>query len=156
MTPKLVFWTIALANLGVVVACGARGVRAIRRGDARTHRRMMLASAALVVLFLVSYLAKVAFLGHEDRSAWTAIDYVILYLHELCIAGLLVAGGVALFRGLRFQRLLRPSWTVPPGADALPGRAAHRRAGRVAAWAGVFAFLTAIGVWIGMLVRAQS
>ena len=156
MTPNLWFWTIALANLGVIVACGARGVRAIRSGDARTHRRMMLTAVALVGLFLLSYLAKVAWLGHEDRSAWTRIDYAVLYVHELCIAGLLVAGGIALYRGLRFQRVLRPTWVVPAGADALPGRASHRRAGRVAAWAGVFAFLTAIGVWIGMLVRAQS
>jgi uncharacterized membrane protein YozB (DUF420 family) len=156
VTANLWFWTIALANLGVIVACGARGVGAIRRGDARTHRRMMLAAAALVALFLVSYLLKVAWLGHGDRSAWTSLDYAILYTHELCIAGMLVAGAIALFRGLRFQRLLRPSWVVPTGADALPGRERHRRAGRVAVWAGAFAFLTAVGVWTGMLLRAQS
>jgi uncharacterized membrane protein YozB (DUF420 family) len=154
VTPNLWFWTVALANLGVVVACGARGVRAIRRGDARTHRRMMLAATALVGLFLASYLLKVAWLGREDRSTWTAIDYAILYVHELCVAAMLVAGGTALFRGLRFQRLLRPSWRVPTAADSLPGRATHRRAGRIAAWAGTLAFLTAIGVWTGMLLRA--
>ena len=156
MTANLWFWTIALANLGVIVACGAVGVRAIRRGDARAHRRMMIAATALVGLFLLSYLLKVAWLGREDRSAWTAVDYAILYIHELCIAGMLVAGGTALFRGLRFQRLLLPSWTIPDRADALPGRDTHRRAGRIAAWAGVLAFLTAIGVWTGMLLRAQS
>ena len=156
MTANLVFWTVALANLGVVVACGARGVRAIRRGDARTHRRMMLAATALVGLFLLSYLLKVAWLGREDRSAWTAIDYAILYTHELCIAAMLVAGGTALFRGLRFQSRLRPSWQIPAAPADLPGRDTHRRAGRVAAWAGAFAFLTAIGVWAGMLLRASS
>jgi uncharacterized membrane protein YozB (DUF420 family) len=117
---------------------------------------MMLAATALVGLFLASYLVKVASLGREDRSAWTAVDYAILYVHELCVAGLLVAGAVALVRGLRFQRLLRPSWTIPPDAGALPGRESHRRAGRVAAWAGVLAFVTAIGVWAGMLLRASS
>ena len=156
MNPKLVYWTIALANLAVIVACGARGVRAVRRGEIRTHRRMMLVSAALVALFLISYLVKVSVLGHEDKSAWTRLDYAILYLHETSIAGMLVAGGVALYRALRFQAKLRPGWSIPPGADALPGRDQHRRAGAVAKWSGALAFLTAIGVWAGMLLRAAD
>jgi uncharacterized membrane protein YozB (DUF420 family) len=151
---KLVFWTVALANLALIVACGARGVRAIRRGEVRTHRRMMLTATALVGLFLASYAAKVAVLGKEDRSGWTALDHAILGIHELCIAAMLVAGGYALFRAWRFQPALRPDWVLPPGADALPGRARHRRAGAIAKWSGVFAFVTAIGVWAGMLLRA--
>ncbi len=154
MTPNLLYWTAALANLGVIVACGTRGVRAIRRGEVRTHRRMMLASSGLVALFLVSYLAKVAWLGKEDRSAWTALDHAILYTHETCIAVMLLAGGYALFRALRFQARLRPSWSIPPGADALPGREHHVRAGKIAGWTGALAFVTAIGVWAGMLLRA--
>jgi hypothetical protein len=35
---------------------------------------------------------KVSLLGHEDKSAWTRLDYAILYLHETSIAGMLVAG----------------------------------------------------------------
>lgn len=156
MNPKLVYWTLALANLGVVVACGARGIGAIRRGDVRAHLRMMITASALVGLFLVSYLAKVAVLGKEDRSGWTALDHAVLGIHETCVAAMLVAGGVALFRAWRFSARLRPSWTLPPAADGLPGRAQHRRAGRIAAWAGVFAFVTAIGVWAGMLLRASD
>ena len=154
MNPKLVYWTVALANLAVIVVCGARGVRAIRRGEVRTHRRMMLVSVALVALFLASYLAKVAWLGKEDRSAWTAFDHAVLGIHELCIAAMLIAGGVALYRALRFQAKLRPSWSIPAGA--LPGRAQHRRAGTVAKWSGALAFVTAIGVWAGMLLRATD
>ncbi len=156
MTPNLLYWSAALANLGVIVACGTRGIRAVRRGDVRTHRRMMLVSSALVALFLVSYLAKVAWLGREDRSAWTGLDFAILYTHEMCIAGMLVAGGYALYRALRFQDRLRPTWSIPPGPGALPGREQHRRAGRIAGWTGVLAFVTAIGVWVGMLLRAQQ
>jgi uncharacterized membrane protein YozB (DUF420 family) len=153
---KLLFWTAALANLALVVACGARGVRAIRRGEVRAHRRMMLTACALVALFLASYVAKVAVLGHEDRSAWTALDHAILGTHELCIAAMLLAGGYALFRGLRFQARLRPSWSIPPDRDALPGREEHRRAGSIAKWSGALAFVTAIGVWAGMLLRAAD
>jgi len=156
MDPKLLYWTGALANLGIIAVCGARGVRAIRRGEVRTHRRMMLVATALVAVFLVSYLVKVAFLGREERGAWTALDHAILYTHELCIAAMLLAGGYALFRALRFQRRLGPDLAVPPGADSLPGRAHHRRAGKIAVRSGLLAFLTAIGVWAGMLLRAGS
>ena len=156
MTPNLLYWTAALANLAVIVACGARGIRAIQRGEVRAHRRMMLTCSALVALFLGSYVAKVAWLGKEDRSGWTALDHAVLGIHELCITAMLVAGGYALFRGWRFQRVLRPSWVIPPGADALPGRERHRRAGRIAKWSGVLAFVTAIGVWTGMLLRAAD
>ena len=156
MNPKLVYWTVALANLGVVVMCGARGIRAIRRGDVRAHLRMMITASALVALFLVSYLAKVAVLGKEDRAGWTALDHAVLGIHELCIAAMLVAGAVALYRAWRYSAQLRPSWTIPRAADALPGRVHHRRAGKIASWAGVFAFVTAIGVWAGMLLRAAD
>jgi uncharacterized membrane protein YozB (DUF420 family) len=156
VNPRLVYWTVALADLAIVVGCGARGIRAIRRGEVRTHRRMMLTASALVALFLVSYFAKVAWLGKEDRSAWTALDHAILGAHELCIAAMLIAGGFALFRAWCFQAKLQPAWTIPPGADALPGRAQHRRAGRIAAWSGALAFVTAIGVWAGMLLRAAN
>jgi len=156
VNPKLVYWTLALANLAVIVACGARGVRAVRRGEVRTHRRMMLVSTALVGLFLVSYLLKVAWLGKEDRTGWTAFDHAILGIHELCITAMLVAGGVALYRALRFQARLRPAWSIPPGRDALPGRDQHRRAGAVAKWSGALAFVTALGVWAGMLLRASD
>jgi len=151
---NLVYWTAALANLAVIVGCATRGVRAIRRGEVRAHRQMMLTSTALVALFLGSYLLKVAWLGREDRSAWTAIDYALLYTHELCIAAMLVAGGIALYRALRFQDRLRPGWAIPSDPAALPGGAQHRRAGTVAKWSGVLAFVTAIGVWAGMLVRS--
>lgn len=152
MDPKLLFWTGALANLAVIVACGALGVRAIRRGDAATHRTLMVASAALVGLFLVSYVAKVAVLGGEDRSAWTALDHALLYVHELCIAVMLVAGGVALALAWRFRR--RVDRVRPPPEAFLPGRAAHRRAGWAAAVGGLLAFATAVGVWWGMVERA--
>ena len=108
------------------------------------------------MLFLVSYLAKVVLLGKEDRSGWTGLDHAILGTHELCIAVMLCAGGFALYRGWRFQATLRPDWVIPAGADALPGRAQHRRAGTIAKWSGVLAFVTAIGVWAGMLLRSTD
>ncbi len=153
MHPKLWFWTAALAALAAVVACGGVGIRAIRSGDVRRHRRAMLTSALLVALFLVSYAVKVEVLGAEDRSAWTALDHAILYAHELCITAMLGAGFVALYQAWRFHRVLGAPPRIPPDPGSLPGRAVHRRAGRIAAWSGLLAFLTAIGVWAGMILR---
>ncbi len=152
MDPKLLFWTAALANLGAIAALGASGIRAIRRGDVRAHRARMAACAALVALFLLSYAGKVAWLGREDRSAWTPLDHAVLYVHELCVAAMLVAGAAALWRAWRFRRALGPGPSLP--SEPLPGGASHRRAGRVAAWSGLLAFVTAIGVWAGMLLRS--
>ena len=151
MSGTLWFWSAALANLGVIVACGVSGVRAVRRGDVRRHRARMATCAALVGVFLAAYAAKVAWLGREDRSAWSALDHAVLYVHELCIAAMLGGGAIALWRAWRFRRALAPGPSLPP--EPLPGGAQHRAAGRVAIWAGLLAFLTAIGVWAGMWLR---
>lgn len=152
MDPKLLYWTGALLNLGVIVFCVAGAVRAIRRGDVRRHKNRMLAAAALIGLFLGSYAVKVVVLGKEDRSLWTALDYAILYVHELCIAAMLLAGSVALFRAWRFRSRLGSDWTLPPAA--LPGATTHRRAGWVAVVGAVLGFATAAAVLAGMFARA--
>ena len=82
MDPKLAFWTFAWLDLGVVLACAALGVRAIRRRQVRTHRRYLVAAASLVVAFLVAYVFKVAFLGRESLAAWSALDRGVLYSHK--------------------------------------------------------------------------
>jgi len=151
MDPKLLYWCGALANLAVLLACVALGVARVRRGDVAGHRRMMLVAAALVVLFFVSYGFKVALLGKEDRSLWTAFDFAVLYLHELCITVMLVGGGVAVWRTRRFRAHLGPSFELP--AEPLPGGSAHRLAGRVAAIGAALAFATALGVLAGMFAR---
>lgn len=149
MDAKLWFWTGALAILGAVVGCGFAGVRAIGRGEVRRHRRFMASAAAGIVVFLLAYAVKVPVLGREDRSAWTGLDYGVLYVHELCVAVMLLAGATAGFQAWRART--RIDLDGPP--PALPG---HRRAGRIAAWAGLLAFLTAGGVWAGMLARAGA
>jgi uncharacterized membrane protein YozB (DUF420 family) len=153
--PKLVFWSVALVDLATVVLCTGAGVRAIRRKDVRRHKRWMLTAGALILGFLVAYVGKVATLGKEDRSAWTAQDYNVLYAHETCIAVMLLAGGYALFRAWRFRGRLGPKLVLPPESDPLAGRLHHRRAGWVAVVSGVLAFVTAMGVWGGMFARAS-
>ncbi len=153
MDPKLAYWTWALANLLAVVACVGFGVRRIRAGDVRTHRRLMLAASALVGLFLVSYLVKVAALGKEDRSLWTTADYAILYTHEACIAVMLVGGALAGWRAWRFRRAVGDG-PLPDRHSRARDRVWHRRAGWAAVAACVLSFATAAAVLAGMYRRA--
>jgi len=153
MDPKLLYWCGALVNLGLMLAGAGVGVARVRRGDVAGHRRMMLGAAALVVLFFVSYGFKVALLGKEDRSLWTALDFAVLYVHELCIATMLVGGALAVLRARRFRSHLGPALELP--AEPLPGGSAHRRAGRVAGLGAALAFVTAFAVLAGMFARAS-
>jgi uncharacterized membrane protein YozB (DUF420 family) len=115
---------------------------------------MMLTSASLVGLFLVSYVIKAIVLGREDRSLWSQASLWTLYVHEACVAVMLVAAGIALMRARRFGPL-RDS--APPAPEARErGRRVHRRAGRVAVSASVLALLTAAGVLAGMYARVGS
>jgi uncharacterized membrane protein YozB (DUF420 family) len=131
--PKLVYWTLALANLGSIAGCLLAGVLRIRRRDVRGHRRRMLTASALVGLFLFSYVLKLVFLGREDRSLWTALDRALLYTHELCVAAMLAAPT----RALRVHRV-------------------HRRAGRAAVIGCLLALVTATLVLAGMYARAWA
>jgi uncharacterized membrane protein YozB (DUF420 family) len=154
MDPKLAFWCIAFANLGVIVACTVAGVRAVRRGDIRTHRRFMLSSAVLVGCFLLGYALKLLLLGREDRSAWSPLDHTVLYVHESFVAAMLLGGAWAGWRASRFRAHLGRSLTLP--SRPLPGRLQHRSAGWIAVVGASLAFATAGGVLAGMFVRASG
>lgn len=152
MDANLLFWTLALLDLGLVMLCCLRGVRNVRAGNVVAHRRMMLSAAALIGFFLVAYVGKVFVLGREDKSAWTRLDYTILYVHESCVMAMLIAGAFALYRASRFRAELGPNFERP--RTPLSGGASHVRAGRIAVWAAIFGFVTAGGVLFGMFTRA--
>ena len=152
MEAKLAYWTAALANLALAVGFVVAGVRRIRRGNVAGHRRAMMAGVALVVLFLVSYGFKVVFLGREDRSAWSATSLTVLYVHEFCIAAMVVAGAVAISLARRFGNLASLAVSTPESRTR--DRRVHRTAGRIAATASLFALATAAVVLAGMFGRA--
>src|SRR5262245_33241876 len=156
MDPKLWFWTGALGLMAGVVGVATAGVLRRRRGDVPGHRRAMLAAAALVALFLVSYVAKVVWLGHEDVAAWSAGHRLVLRIHETCIAVMLSAGALA---GLRAWRLRRTrNATLDPADPPAPAALArwHRRAGWTAVVAAAGGWLTALLMLIGMYQRAGA
>ena len=156
MDPKTLFWTGALALMAAVVGAAVAGVLRRRRGDIAGHRRAMLGASALVAAFLVAYLVKVAFLGHEQVAEWSEAERRVLYVHESCIAVMLVAGAVA---GLRAWRLRRTrNATHDPGDPPAPASLArwHRRAGWTAVVAAAAGWLTALLILIGMYQRAGA
>lgn len=154
MTPQLVYWTLALVNLGVICALGLHGARLARRGEIRRHRRMMTIAALLVLAFLVSYVLKLAILGREDRSDWTLFDHAVLWTHELFVLQMVIAGSVAGWQGLRLRttrRVTLDSEDPEPQASVLRR---HRIAGRWALVGAVIGLLLAIPVLVGMYGRA--
>jgi uncharacterized membrane protein YozB (DUF420 family) len=154
MDAKLIFWCWALANMGLVLALGVRGARAIRANRVAEHRRAMTWAGILVVAFLVAYLAKRSLLGPEDLSAWSAGARANLYVHEGFVAAMLLAGGAAFAWGRRLARTRRVTGAAadPPAPAGTLAR--HRLAGRVAVAGALFGFLTASGILAGMLLRA--
>ena len=156
VNPKLLYWTGALINLIVIVTCALIGVRRIRRRDVRGHRRMMLCASTLVVLFLLSYVFKRVLLGAEDRSLWAWHDLALLYVHEFCIAVMLVGGVRAAFCARRFRARLGDELELPRDPLSVVDTSAHRTAGRAAVIAGLLALLTAAGVLAGMYARSAD
>jgi uncharacterized membrane protein YozB (DUF420 family) len=154
MEPKLLFWTGAFLNMGVIVGLAARGVVARRRGAMASHRRSMGIGALLVLLFIASYIFKLLLLGREDLAAWSSVDLWTLRIHELCVLAMVVAGAIAAWRG----RKLAPTRnnTRSPEDPVAPPKLArgHRLAGWAAVVSVVFGFLTAGMVLAGMYRRA--
>lgn len=153
MTPHLVYWTAALANLALLCGLALLGVRCARRSEIARHRRLMKIASLLVLAFLVSYLVKLAVLGREDRSGWTLFDLWLLRAHELFVLQMVVAGSVAWWRG----RQLIPTRLVTldpkdPEPEASVARV-HRIAGRLAVVGALLALVLAVGVLAGMYAR---
>lgn len=154
MDPKLLYWSLALANMGAVVAFAAHGVRAIRRSDVAAHRRAMTVAGWLVVLFLGSYVVKRLVLGPEDLAVWSSGARINLWVHESFVTTMLLAGSGALVLGRRLARTRRVSGRAnDPAADERQLRR-HRRFGWLAVAAAVLGLLTACGILAGMFSRA--
>ena len=153
MDAKVLYWTGALVNLGVIVVLLARGVFQIRRGEVARHRRSMLTGAGLVLVFLLSYVFKLAFLGREDLSVWSAFYYRTLRFHESCVLLMVVAGTFAISRALKMRRTRNV--TRDPADAPAPGSTVrwHHRAGWTGVVGAVAGLLSAAVVLIGMYER---
>jgi len=149
MDSHLIYWSMALANMWIVVGFALRGFVFARRGDVQRHRRCMLTAASLVGLFVVSYVFKLVFLGREDLSSWQAWAVYTLRIHETFVATMLLAGTRAGWLAHTFRSLERAG--DPPLARVRAQRGSHRLAGRVAVTAAVLGVLTACVVWGSMV-----
>ena len=114
----------------------------------------MIIAAALVLLFLVAYVAKVMLLGREDLAVWSPYQRWILWFHEACVFSMLIAGATAGQRALRLRRTRNATGDPgdPPAAPRLVSW--HRRAGWTAVVAAGLGFVSAVLVLVGMYERA--
>ena len=111
-------------------------------------------SIALVFGFIGSYALKLTFLGREDLGRWSMLDLWTLRIHELCVLTMVIAGGVASWRGTRLART-RNATHAPADPPAPPKLSSgHRAAGWTAVVAVILGFLTAGLVLVGMYRRA--
>jgi hypothetical protein len=154
MDAKLWFWTGALVNMGLIAVLAWRGVLEIRAGRVQAHHRSMTAAGALVVLFLAAYLVKRAVLGGEDLAAWSTAARTNLFVHESFVLVMLVAGGVAGWRGRGLARTRRVTGAEADPPAAAAALRAHRRAGWVAVVCVGLGLATACGILAGMLGRS--
>lgn len=147
MDPKVAYWTGAWINMALVVAFVLAGVRQARRGDYARHRTRMLAATSLVGLFLLSYVVKLMLLGREQLELWSRMHVSVLRFHELCVAALVLGGGVALTLAL---------WRGMPLAGSERRERTHRRhrrAGWTALVGAVLGVISASWVLFGMYAR---
>jgi uncharacterized membrane protein YozB (DUF420 family) len=145
---KLAYWTWAFANMVLLVALASLGVRRVRARQVSAHRRFMLSAAALVALFVVSYVGKVVALGREPLHAWQPSYVIALRVHEACVGVMLLAGSLALA-----QARLRGFARAVPARDLTR---LHRAAGWTALVAGLLGIATAAVVLAGMYQRLDA
>lgn len=128
---------ISVAAIAVISV----GLRAIRSGDVRRHRRAMLVGLALFAAFLVLYLYRVSLVGptHFDGPAW--IDRY-LYLPLLAVHVSLAVVCVPLLNYVALLALTRPVAEIPATR--------HPRVGRVAVTLWLVSFALGVVVY-GML-----
>jgi hypothetical protein len=114
----------------------------------------MLTAAALVALFLLSYLLKLALIGREDLASWDTSSIWMLRIHELCVFTMLAAGITAGTRALRLRRTRNATRDPqdPPAPASLVRW--HRGAGKTAVCAAALALGFAGLVLAGMYRRA--
>ena len=153
MDPKVIYWTFAFINMGLVVGAAFYGMAQLRAGKPSRHRRMMIVATCLVLGFLASYGFKLFFLGREDLGVWSNTAIWVLRFHETCVLSMVICGGL----GLRWGRQLRETRSFSlDSADPLPNSAVvlkHHRAGQVALAGACLGFVSAGFVLAGMFAR---
>lgn len=130
---------LSTAAIGTI----AGGVVAVRRGNVRTHRRLMLASLALFAAFLVLYLYKVTLEGPATFPGPEAL-YRNVYLPLLAVHVLLAVVCIPLLYYVLLLALTRPV------AEVAGTR--HRSVGRVAAALWMTSFVLGDAVYLLLYV----
>lgn len=123
----------------VAIATIASGWRAIRRGEVRKHRALMMISLVLFVAFLALYLYKVALVGTTGFPGPEMV-YQYVYLPVLAIHILLAMICIPLLYYVLLLALTRSIEEIP--------QTNHPRIGRIAASLWMISFTLGIVVYL--------
>ena len=151
MTMKLAYWVFAYFLTIAAVAVALNGISHVKKGDIQTHLKRMVFSNNLILFFVVTYVFKMTFLGREDKSQWSTLYLVILYVHEAFIGFMLISGVYARVMARRFKSSLEAS-DIPEQHQIW--RQKHKTAGKLTLLFAILAIITATGVLHGMFSRA--
>lgn len=150
MNSNLIFWFYAYAVTVCALVFAFRGVGRAKKGQLEAHRKDMIRACNLIILFVLSYVFKVLFLGREDKSSWESTYLWILYIHEALIGLMLVTGVWARILAAKLATTL----TDPNPSDMiLTLRRKHAKIGRTCIIAAVCALFTAAIILYGMWQR---
>jgi uncharacterized membrane protein YozB (DUF420 family) len=153
---KFVFWSLALANLFLICALVAAGIRNVRQGQIDRHRRCMQTASYLVGGFVIAYGLKLAFLGREQLSTWSPQAVTTLRIHEAFVLTMILGGCIALMRARQMRATQNVSRNPEDPMSPAATSRSHRRAGWTAAFGAVLGFATAVIVLVEMYSRTHS
>ncbi|MFC7177369.1 DUF420 domain-containing protein [Halosegnis marinus] len=139
-TVNLLSHAIAAVNT-VTVVCLLAGWREIRRGNVRRHRALMLASFALILVFLVMYLLKTGGGGRKDFVGPT-----LPYYGYLAMLGIHIVLSILSVPLVLYNVVVGLTHTTEEMT-----RTAHKRVGRVAV--AVWAVSLTLGVLAYVLLN---
>ena len=137
-----------IPHLNVAISAAAivtilLGVRAIRRGNVATHRRLMLASAALFAGFLVLYLYRVTLEGPSEFPGPDVVHQFV-YLPVLAIHIILAVVAVPF---VYYVLLLAGTHPISELS-----KTPHARVGRLAATLWLVSFALGITIWFMLYI----
>lgn len=134
---------VNVAISATAIATILLGVRAIGRGDVATHRRLMLASAALFAAFLLLYLYRLTLEGTTEFPGPATVRQFV-YLPVLAVHVTLAVVAVPLVYYVLLLATTRPVSELP--------ETRHARVGRVAAALWLVSFALGITIWLMLYV----
>lgn len=148
LNAKLGFWLYVWVLTLSAILIAIKGIRKAGKGEYHAHQKQMDLAIRLILFFVLTYVAKLIFLGRENLANWSSVYITVLRIHETFIAIMLLSGGYVRFLARQFS--LNSS---QPSASEQAARKRHRLLGKVCISAALCGLGTATFLIYGMMAR---